>query len=71
VDDDAALQAEVEEFLHSTTLFRGPDPENHAQPPAGAAHAAGGGSPGAGIDDLTRTIVRNKLQVSANESRTC
>jgi N-methylhydantoinase B/oxoprolinase/acetone carboxylase alpha subunit len=69
VDGDVALQAEVEEFLHSTKLFRGPDPEimrDHRPAPRTRLEEQ---AIAAGADDLTRTIVRNKLQVSANESK--
>ncbi len=29
--EEAALDAEVQEFLHKTVLFRGPDRESHRQ----------------------------------------
>lgn len=68
-DEAAALEAEVQEFLHKTVLYRGPDREimrNHKPAPRTALEER---AIAAGTDDLTKTIIRNRLQTSANEAK--
>lgn len=65
----AAIDAEVAEFLSSTVLFRGPDKaimDDHQLAPRTLLeeHALE-----ADVDRLTQTVIRNKLQVSANEAK--
>ncbi|WP_320669490.1 hydantoinase B/oxoprolinase family protein [Patulibacter defluvii] len=69
VEDQAALDAEVQAFLHDNVLFRGPDPEimrDHRPAPRTALEEQ---AIAAGTDELTRTIIRNRLQTSANEAK--
>lgn len=65
---DLTIEEEVKSFLQSTILFKGPDPEimnNHALAPLSALEQKAGGIE---IDKITKTIIRNRLQMITNEA---
>lgn len=65
---DPEVEAEVQAFLRSQVLFKGPDPEimrNHDISPATELEKR---SMVKAADNLTKTVVRNRIQMIANEA---
>lgn len=63
------IEAEVQEFLRSNILFRGPDPEimkNHRLSPRTELEER---ALSANTDLITKTVIRNRLQICANEAK--
>ncbi|OUM86097.1 MAG: acetone carboxylase subunit alpha [Bacillus thermozeamaize] len=66
--DDPKVEAEVQEFLRSQVLFRGPDPEimrHHGLAPLTEMERQ---AMSRVTDRLTKTVIRNRLQMIANEA---
>ena len=66
--DDATFEAELKQFLDQQMLFRGPDPEimgSHDLAPKTELEKR---SLEKNVDVVTRTVIRNRLQMIANEA---
>jgi N-methylhydantoinase B/oxoprolinase/acetone carboxylase alpha subunit len=65
---DAAFEAELKQFLDGQVLFRGPDPEimsSHTLAPLSDLERR---SLTKEVDIVTKTVIRNRLQMIANEA---